>query len=340
MMTGEIFGTTPSDHLDAGREVERFTIAGGGLTLNFLTYGALLQDARLDGHEAPLVLGFEEFPPYLTDSPFFGAMAGRCANRVGGGRFEIDGETFQTDQNFLGKHMLHGGAWGMGKRVWDVVNVTANSVTFEIDQADGDMGFPGRLVTRVTFSCLEGGVFDIQISAKTDKPTLCNIAHHSYFNLDGEATLHAHKLQLDADRVTVVDEEFIPTGESRDVTGSRFDFRTLRPVLDETIVDHNLCLSDRKTALRRIGVLTSDASGVSMEMHSTEPGIQVYDGFKLGVGPAGLDGRQYGANSGIALEPQIWPDAINHDDFPDVILRPGETYRQHSQFRFSKGERT
>jgi aldose 1-epimerase len=144
-------------------------------------------------------------------------------------------------------------------------------------------------------------------------------------------------LQIDADRYTVVDDEFIPTGESRDVTGTRFDFRTERAIGDETIIDHNVCLTDTLQPIRRIGHLRSETSGVTMEMRSTEPGLQVYDGFKLNVGPTGLQGRTYGANAGIALEPQNWPDAVNHSTFPDVVLRPGETYKQHTQFAFSKG---
>lgn len=331
-MTGETFGQMPD-----GGEVERFTIAGGGLTLNVLTYGSVVQDARLEGHAAPLVLGFEEFAPYLTDSPYFGAMAGRCANRVAHGRFEIDGKPFQTDQNFLGKHMLHGGARGMGKRVWDVVDVAADRITLEMEQADGDMGFPGKLVTRVTYACPGGGIFDIAVTAVADKPTLCNIAHHSYWNLDGADTLDHHCLQLEADRYTIVDEEFIPTGENRDVTGTRFDFRAPRPVLDPQIIDHNLCLSEGKAPLRSVGVLFSVASGVAMDIWTTEPGLQVYDGFKMDVAPPGLEGRRYVKHGGVALEPQIWPDAINHEGFPDPVLRPGETYNQRTQYRFSKG---
>ena len=325
------FGEMPDGSL-----VERHTIQGGGLRANFLSYGAVLQDLRLEGHDAPLVLGFEKFAPYLTDSPFFGAVAGRCANRVRDGRITIDGETFQTDQNFLGKHMLHGGAKGAGKVNWMFDEVTDNSVRLVLNQPDGHMGFPGNLDVRYTVSCLDNGVLDIVIEAVTDKPTVANFAHHSYFNLDGGDSTEAHLLQIDADRYTVIDDEFIPTGESRDVKGSRFDFRVERAIGDETIIDHNLCLTDTKTPIRRIGHLRSKKSGVTMEMRSTEPGLQVYDGFKLNVGPAGLDGRQYGANSGIALEPQIWPDAVNHSTFPDAVLRPSETYRQHTQFAFSK----
>ncbi len=320
-----------------GEEVQRCRISGGGLQADILSYGAVLQDLRLEGHEAPLVLGFDSFNPYLTDSPYFGAIAGRCANRIKGGEFSIDGTTYQGDQNFLGKHLLHGGSRGIGKRNWRIDEVAADRICLSICVADGEMGFPGDMDISVTYVLLDGGVFDMVMSATTTKPTLCNLAHHTYWNLDGGATTDDHVLQVDADRYTVVDEEFIPTGEARGVSGSRFDFRSPRQIADETIIDHNLCLSDQAQPLRQIGFLRSTKSGVTMRMLTTEPGLQVYDGFKLDVSPDGLGGRRYGKNSGIALEPQAWPDGINNDGFPNMVLRPGETYTQHTQFAFSKG---
>ncbi|WP_281857698.1 aldose epimerase family protein [Litoreibacter halocynthiae] len=320
-----------------GSAVLKHRISGGGLVADVLSYGAVLQDLRLEGHEAPLVLGFESFAPYLTDSPYFGAIAGRCANRIGNGTFEIEGKPFQVDRNFNAQHHLHGGSAGVGKRNWTVEHVGPDRVTLRIDLADGEMGYPGNMEARCTYSCLAGGVFDVKIEAETDAPTLCNFAHHSYWNLDGGQDTREHVMQVDADRMTIVDDGFIPTGESRDVSGTRYDFRTERPIHDKVFIDHNLCLSDERQTIRRIGSLRSFASGVSMEMRSTEPGLQVYDGFKLSVKPTGLGGRVYDANSGVALEPQIWPDAINHEGFPNAVLRPGETYKQHTQFAFTKG---
>ena len=326
------FGVMPD-----GAPVERHRIEGGGLVAHILTYGAVLQDLRLEGHEAPLVLGFEEFAPYLTDSPYFGAIAGRCANRIGEGQFSIDGVAYQVDRNFQDRHHLHGGSAGVGKRNWTVESVAADRITLKIDLVDGEMGYPGNMVARVMYACLDGGVFDIRISAETDAPTLCNFAHHTYWNLDGGATTDDHAMQVDASRMTVVDEGFIPTGESRDVSGTRYDFRQMRPIKDEVFIDHNLCVSDTREELRKIGTLVSRKSGVSMEIRSTEAGLQVYDGFKMDVAPAGLGGRVYSKNSGVALEPQVWPDAVNHEGFPSAVLRPGEIYEQHTQFAFSKG---
>ena len=320
-----------------GEDVLRHRITGGGLSADILSYGAVLQDLRLAGHEPPLVLGFDEFAPYLSDSPYFGAIAGRCANRIGDGRFSIDGITYQADQNFLGQHLLHGGSKGIGKRNWRVEEVNSATVRLGISLEDGEMGFPGAMEISVTYALQDDGVFDILMTATTDKPTLCNLAHHSYWNLDGGPTTDDHILQVDADRFTAIDEAFIPTGHAQDVTGTRFDFRETRPIADSEIIDHNLCLSDAQRSLRNIGSLQSSKSGITMQMRTTEPGLQVYDGFKLDVSPPGLDGRNYAKNAGVALEPQAWPDGINHDGFPNMVLRPGETYIQHTQFAFSKG---
>ena len=326
------FGSMPD-----GAEVTRHKIEGGGLTAWVLSYGAVLQDLRLEGHDAPLVLGFEDFAPYLTDSPYFGAIAGRCANRIGEGRFKIDGKSYQVDQNFQDRHHLHGGSAGVGKRNWAVEAVEADRITLRIDLADGEMGYPGNMTARCSYACLPGGVFDVRITAETDAPTLCNFAHHTYWNLDGGPTTDDHEMQVDADRWTEVDDGFIPTGVTPDVTGTRYDFRQMRPIHDEVFIDHNLCITDARRGLTKIGTLMSRKSGISMEMRSTEPGLQVYDGFKLEIGPAGLGGRRYGKNAGVALEPQVWPDAINHPSFPSAVLRPGELYEQHTQFAFSKG---
>lgn len=324
------FGQMPD-----GTTVERVILRGGALTANVLSYGAVIQDLRLDGHDAPLVLGFDTFSPYLTHSPYFGATAGRCANRIRDGHLELDGRSYQLDRNFLGKHLLHGGASGMGKRVWRFAKVGDDCVTLTITQAAGDMGFPGELTTSVTFSLLPYGILDIRIEAETDAPTLCNIAHHSYFNLGGD-TVSDHLLTIDAESYLPVDAGLIPTGEVRSVAGTGFDFRSPAPVSQAHPVDHNFCLSRERGPLRRVARLASPASGVAMELRTTEPGLQVYDGAKINVDLPGLSGQTLWAHAGIALEPQVWPDANHHDDFPQAVLRPGEVYQQHTQYIFSK----
>ncbi|OIP83363.1 MAG: galactose mutarotase [Rhodobacterales bacterium CG2_30_65_12] len=324
------FGEMPD-----GTPVERVTIRGGGLTAHVLSYGAVLQDLRFKGHDAPLVLGFPDFAPYLTHSPYFGATAGRCANRIHDGHVVIDGKTFQLDRNFLGKHMLHGGAAGMGKRVWQIDTRAEDRIGLTLTQEDGDMGFPGRLKARVRVALLPGGVLDIRMEAETDAPTLCNLAHHSYFTLGGE-TISDHLLQIQAETYLPVDDELIPTGEERPVAGTRFDFRTPAPVRQAQPVDHNFCLARARGTLRPVAWLKNPATGLTMELHTTEPGLQVYDGARIGVDLPGLSGQPMRAHAGLALEPQVWPDANHHAAFPQALLRPGETYSQHTQYIFSK----
>lgn len=329
----ELWGQMPD-----GTDVHRIKLVGGGLTAHVMTYGAVLQDLRLADHEAPLVLGFPEFAPYLTHSPYFGAIAGRFANRVRGGHLELDGETYQLDTNFIGKHMLHGGADSMGKRVWEIEHVGVDSATLKIDLPDGHMGFPGNLTARVTFSLLADGVLDIRMMGETDKATLCSMAHHSYFKLDDSGTISEHNLQMDARAFVPVDDELIPTGEVAPVEGTGFDFRSDAPVKQAHPVDHNFCLSQDRMDLRQVATLKSAASGVTMAVRTTEPGLQVYDGQNINIDLPGLDGKPMGAHAGIAMEPQVWPDAHHHENFPQAILRPGQTYQQHTQFVFSKGQ--
>ena len=328
------FGTLPG-----GATVDAATIAGGGLTATVLTYGAVLQDLRLAGHRPPLVLGFETLDAYLAHSRFFGATAGRCANRIRDGRFTLDGRDHQLDRNFLGKHHLHGGSASIGKRLWTLENVQPDSVTLSITLADGEMGYPGEMHIRQILSLPGGGMLDIAMEARSDAATLCNLAHHSSFNLDGTDTILDHELQVTADHFLPVDGELIPTGEIAPVGGHAFDFRQprrLREVCAQKRIDHNFCLAGRRRQLTHAATLRAPASGVSMDIRTTEPGLQVYDGAPLDVPVPGLDGRRMGAHAGMALEPQVWPDAIHHPAFPQAILRPGETYRQHTRFVFSK----
>ncbi|WP_422048682.1 aldose epimerase family protein [Shimia sp.] len=325
-------------HMPDGSAVHRIILKGGGLTAHLLTYGAVLQDLRLAGHDAPLVLGFAEFAPYLTHSPYFGATAGRFANRIRDGHLELDGQSYQLDRNFIGKHTLHGGADSMGKRLWEIAAEAEDSATLQITLPDGHMGFPGSLTARVSFALLEGGVLDIRMRAETDRTTLCSLAHHSYFKLDSADTISEHSLQIAAQTYLPVDAELIPTGAQAPVAGTGFDFRQSAPVRQAHPVDHNFCLSAAREALRPVATLKSAASGVTMRCLTTEPGLQVYDGENINIALPGLDGQPMGAYAGIAMEPQVWPDAHHHDDFPQAVLRPGETYQQHTQFVFSKGQ--
>ena len=202
------------------------------------------------------------------------------------------------------------------------------------------MGFPGNCAVTCDYTLKDDGCLHIAYTMRSDAPTPANLAHHSYFNLDGGDDCRDHVLQIMADRYLTVDEELIPTGEILDVDGTMFDFRTAKPIgrdlVDGSIYDNNYCLSDSRRGLQDVANVYSASSGVQMTVATTEPGLQFYAGHKVATPVAGLTGRPYRAYSGLCLETQNWPDAPNQDNFPDSILRPGEDLRQVSEYRFSK----
>jgi aldose 1-epimerase len=333
---GEVFGTT-----EEGKAVQRFTIAGGGLTANVITWGGVLQDLRLAGHEPPLVLGYERFEDYPAYSPYMGAIAGRYANRIRDGRFTIAGKRFQADTNFLGKHALHGGSKGFGNRVWDVALHGRDYVTLSLHAADGEMGFPGAIDVTCTYRLKIPGTLSIEFTATTDEPTLCNLAHHSYFNLDdgGSGDILDHRLMLNASAYLPVDDEMIPTGVVQPVDGTPFDFRYAREIRmgiegEQLPYDHNFCLAAARGPLHQAAWAQGPTSGIEMEVWTTEPGVQFYAGHKVARETRGHGGRQYRAYAGFCLEPQVWPDSPNRSYFPQAVLWPGEIYRQTTEYRF------
>jgi aldose 1-epimerase len=320
--------------------VKWIKISNGKLTASVLSYGALLQDLRCDGHDFPLVLGLNSLADYEAHSPAFGIIPGRFANRIAGGKFQLDGKTFNTDVNFMDRHTLHGGKNGFGKQNWQVEHCDGNSVTLTLMSPDGEMGFPGNMDARVRYLLTANNALRIELGAKTDKPTVCNLTHHSYFNLSGEETILDHQVQLDAASIVATDDELIPTGELAPTSGSDHDFTSLRPIRlmrDGAPVkyDDNFCLSDRRVPLRDVGKLTSPTSGIEMTLATTEPGVQLYTGSKVSVPVAGLDGRKYGAFAGVCLETQEWPDAPNQPSFPSSRLDPGENYNHVVEYQFN-----
>lgn len=325
----EPFGTMPD-----GTAVERLTITGGGLTARVLTYGATVQDLRLEGVDHPLVLGAPTLAPYLGPMQYFGALVGRFANRIAGGRFTLDGQDHQVPPNWLGRHALHGGPVGAGQKVWRVAVATDDSLRLELILPDGDMGFAGTLRVSATISLPGEAALAFDIQAETDAPTPCSFAHHGFFNLDGGATIAAHELQIAANAYLPVDPDLIPTGKIAAVAGTRFDFRAPREI-GTAGIDHNFCLSDGQRPIQTVATLRAPTNGLALTIETTEPGLQVYDGAYMPTeGLPGLDGRRYGPFAGVALETQGWPDAPNRAGFPNTILRPGETYRHRVRYVF------
>jgi len=331
----KIFGQTPN-----GENVYRTTISGGGLSANILTYGGIVQDLRLEGYDEALVLGFPQFQPYLDYPNYFGALVGRCANRIANGRFELDGETYQLDQNEGGKHTLHGGSNGVNSRNWTLAEHTENAVTLTLEDNDGEMGFPANVHHTCKYSLLEDGNLQVELRATTDAATIVNMAHHSYFTLDGAKDCRNTLLHMDADAYLPVDEELIPTGKIESVKNTAFDFRTEKPIgrniTGDMIYDHNFCTARARSALRPVASARDADSSVTMTVLSTEPGLQLYCADQMNIPVNGHSNALYHPYCGFALEAQGWPDAINNPEFPSVVLRPGQVQEQVTQFRFKR----
>lgn len=330
----EKFGEMPG-----GDPVHRVTLRGGGMTARVLSFGAVLQDLRLDGHEAPLTLGFEQFEHYLRHSRFFGATAGQYANRIAHGRFSLDGEEYRLDRNNNG-HCLHGGKNGFSERLWQIEEQGEAHAVLRLDSPHGAMGFPGNVTARCRYELAGEGEFRVTLSAVTDAPTVCAMAHHSYFNLEdgGAGDILSHSLQVEAEHYLPVDDTLVPPGCPARVSGSPFDFRQAKRIdsyAPQPFYDHNFCLADGRGAMRHAATVSAAKSGVRLDIETTEPGLQFYVSDDLDVPVPGLGGRRYGNYAGMCLETQIWPDAPNNPDFPSAVLRPGETLEQRTVYRFS-----
>ena len=315
----EDFGTLPS-----GEAVKRITIGDAALSVAVLTYGGTMQSVHLAGVPHSLCLGFETLDDYLKRGVHMGAILGPVANRIAGGRAEIDGtgHTFERNQN--GRHTLHSGLQAFSLKNWGFSHEGPRVLQLDTRVLQGDTGIPGPLNVTARYEILDGGVLEISLEATTEAPTICNLAPHPYFTLDGHGDARHQRLMVDAAAVTVTDDEKIPTGESKSVEGTAWDHRAGQRMLDTGLAyDTNFCLSNERKPLRSVARLSGER--VTMEIETTEPGLQVYDG-------SGLE-TPY---SGIALETQGWPDAPNHAAFPSIELRPGDISRQVTRFIFSK----
>lgn len=327
-------GCVPFSETPTGETVHRITLCGGGLTAHLLSYGATVQDLRLEGHSSPLVLGSDHLTAYLGPLHYVGALVGRFSNRISGGCIQIDGQIYQVDRNDGDKHCLHGGRDGVSNQVWSIGEVGPSHAVFHLTLDDGHMGFPGRLEIEASFSLSNRQSLDIEIVVRTDAPTPVSFAHHGYFNLDGTPDITGHFLQIDAPEYLPVDEEGIPSGETRKIDGTEYDFRAPRDI-GQMRLDHNFCLSRQRQPGRRAATIYAPRSGLAMRVTTTEPGLQVYDGAHFPqVGLGGLDNSRISPRAGIALEAQAWPDAPNQPGFPNATLKPGQTYHQKTSYGF------
>lgn len=319
------------DILPDGRKVQCIALQGPQLAARILTLGAIVQDLRLAGVAHPLVLGFPQLAPYLdARGRYVGAVVGRFANRIGGARFQLDGQPHQLTANEAA-NQLHGGADGLHQQLWQIEDLAPDQVTLSATLPDGHMGYPGRLLVRAQISVAADALV-LTLQAESDAATPCSLAHHGYFILDDSGDIRRHRLQVEAAHWLPVDDHLIPTGQIAAVADSRFDFRSLRQI-GPGPYDHNLCLGSGRAPLRRVAQLQGQ-TGLNMVLETTEPGLQIYDGRHFNT--KGLQGRHYGPHAGLALETQFWPDAPNQPGFPDAILRPGQPWQAQTRYRFHR----
>ena len=311
-----------------------------GATAHVITWGAVLRDLVVPASTGAqrVVLGLNSLEDYRRYSPHFGATPGRFANRIAHGRFSLDGHTYQLPLNEKGKTTLHGGPHGFGKRPWSIESVKTDRVTMVLDSPDGDAGFPGALRAVCTYA-LTGSTLVVDLAATCDAPTVVNLAHHSYFNLDGGPDVLDHEVMIASLVRTPTDADNIPTGEIFAVAGTPFDFQTLRPIRNAsgTAYDHNFIIGPLPAApdaLVHAATLRSPKNRLAMEVHTNQPAVQFYDAAKLNCPVPGLGGAHYGPHGGACFEAQTYPDSPNHRHFPSSVLRPGETYHQRTEYRF------
>lgn len=348
----------PFGALADGALVDLYTLHNKmGLEARIMTYGATivsLETRDRDGKLADIVLGFDSVSSYVKDSPYFGAVVGRYANRIANGRFTLDGQTYQLPINNP-PNSLHGGTRGFDKTMWDAKpfeNQDGVGLVLSHVSPDGDQGYPGTVHAQVTYTLTDDDDLRVEYHATTDKPTPINLSQHSYFNLTGDARrdVLGHVLTLDADSYTPVDSALIPTGQLAPVTGTPFDFHAPTAIgarINEDDVqiryghgyDHNFVLKPADSGLTHAAHVLEPISGRIMDVYTSQPGVQFYSGNFLDGTIHGKGGRVYGFRYGFCLETQHFPDSPNHQQFPSTILRPGEEFSSKTVFVFRQQPR-
>jgi aldose 1-epimerase len=340
----------PYGKMPDGTEVDEYTLTNkNGVTMKVITLGGIVTELHVpdkDGKFADVCLGCSNLEEYLEGHPFFGALAGRVANRIAKGKFTLDGKEYTLATN-NGPNHLHGGKVGFDKRVWKaslIENRSGPTLRLKYSSKDGEEGYPGNLNVTITYLLTDRNEWQIQYEATTDKATPINLTQHCYFNLAGHdsGTILDHVLWINGDKYTPTDDTLIPTGKIESVVGTPFDFTKPTPIgkhikdikADPQGYDLNFVLKDSKN-LRTAAIVTEPKSGRVLTMSTTEPGVQFYTGNFLDGKQKGKGGAKYKQYAGFCLEAQHFPDSINHPDFPSVVLKPGETYRQTTSYMFS-----
>jgi aldose 1-epimerase len=341
----------PFGKMADGKAVERFTLTNAnGVVLQAINYGGIITSLRVpdrNGRLDDIVLGFDNLDGYLKDHPFFGAIIGRYGNRIAKGAFTLEGKTYKLATN-NGVNHLHGGNKGFDKVLWAAEPVAGrNAIAFTRTSPDGEEGYPGNLRVRVTYTLTDANELIVDYSATTDKATPVNLTQHSYFNLAGQASgdILGHQLMINADRYTPVDDSLIPTGELAPVAGTPFDFRK-STAIGERInqkdaqltngkgYDHNWVLNRKGDGRQLAARVVEPKTGRTLEITTTEPGIQFYSGNFLDGTLTGKAGAVYKHRTGFCLETQHYPDSPNQPKFPSTILKPGAEYKTSTVFTF------
>ena len=341
-MEKRAFGVLPD-----GRVADLYTLMSEEVEVKITNYGGIITSLSVpdcDGVMGDIVHGFETLDEYLRPHPYFGAIVGRFANRIGGAKFKLDGEEYHLAKN-SGENSLHGGLKGFDKVLWEA-EVKGNSLKLSYLSHDGEEGYPGNLKVVVTYS-LNDGELSLDYEAATDKPTVLNLTNHTYFNLAGGGDIHGHELTLDADYYTPTDRGLIPTGEVESVAGTPLDFRQPHKIGERIESRHvqiirsggydcNWVVNGKAGELRRAATVRETKSCRAFVVLTTQPGIQFYTSNFLD-GTLSGKGRVYTRRSALCLETQHFPDSPNQSSFPSPVLRSGERYREKTVFRFHAG---
>ncbi len=330
-----------------GQPVKLYTLSNAkGMEAAITNYGGIIVSIKVPdrgGKPGDVVLGFDSLDGYLKEHPYFGAIVGRYGNRIAKGKFKLNGAEYTLARN-NGENALHGGLKGFDKKVW-TAKPSGNSLELRYVSKDGEEGYPGTLSATVRYTLTNENELRIDYTATTDKATVLNLTNHSYFNLAGAGDILGHQLTINADRFTPVDAGLIPTGELRPVAGTPFDFRKPHAIgerinnNDEQLklgkgYDHNFVLNGAAGTLRLAARATDPSSGRVLEVLTTEPGLQFYTGNFLDGSVKGKGGRAYAFRNGFCLETQHFPDSPNKPSFPTVVLKPGQTFRSTTVFKF------